>query len=347
LTVVDQSIAKTRRGRFLWWLFYGMMCLLSPIALCIAIVLGIKISYDLGKCPLPLRQTLHSVQQRIVFSSNRDGNNEIYIMNADGSNQTNLTQNPADDHTPVVSPNGTQIAFVSNRTGNYQIYVINTDGTQVTNLSRNNQQDGSRPSGGELWISYRKPLLWTHDGKQIIFGASDDQFYTMDADGSNRQHLRDFRAPFPEPSPDGKLVAFLDNTVKSEHGSGPVLVVENADGSSRHQFTDPSASNVLGFNWSPDSQQVAYPYSGRILISRADGSESRVIWDAGQFGPDVPTWSLDGQFVAFHYLPNRGRDSREEGLEHKEIYVAPVDGSGACLLTSSLRYDDWNPSWAH
>ena len=60
---------------------------------------------------------------RIAFTSNRDGNPEIYVMNRDGSNVRRLTNHPAVDATPTWSPNGTQIAFTSDRTGTPQIYI--------------------------------------------------------------------------------------------------------------------------------------------------------------------------------------------------------------------------------
>lgn len=64
----------------------------------------------------------------IAFDSERDGNPEIYVMNADGSGQTNISNNPgARDSNPVWSPDGKKIAFSSERDGNYDIYVINTE----------------------------------------------------------------------------------------------------------------------------------------------------------------------------------------------------------------------------
>jgi dipeptidyl aminopeptidase/acylaminoacyl peptidase len=62
---------------------------------------------------------------KIAFMTSRDGNNEIYVMNADGSNQTRLTTNSVDDEFPAWSPDGAKIAFFSNRDGNYEIYVMN------------------------------------------------------------------------------------------------------------------------------------------------------------------------------------------------------------------------------
>jgi Tol biopolymer transport system component len=72
---------------------------------------------------------------KIAFSSNRDGNPEIYVMNADGSGQTRLTNSPAADFEPAWSPDGTKIAFTTTRDGNYEIYTMNRDGSSPTRLT--------------------------------------------------------------------------------------------------------------------------------------------------------------------------------------------------------------------
>ncbi len=78
-----------------------------------------------------------------ALHSDRDGNFEIYVMNADGTAQTNLTNNPADDAFPAWSPDGTKIAFDTNRDGNFEIYVMNADGTNPTRLTDNPARDES------------------------------------------------------------------------------------------------------------------------------------------------------------------------------------------------------------
>ena len=66
-----------------------------------------------------------------------DSGIEIYVMNADGSGQTNLTNNSALDGGPSWSPDGSRIAFVSARDGNPEIYVMNADGSGLTRLTDN------------------------------------------------------------------------------------------------------------------------------------------------------------------------------------------------------------------
>ena len=74
--------------------------------------------------------------EKIAFASNRDGNFDIYVMNADGTNPIRLTNNGGFDEDPSFSPDGSKIAFVSDRdSGNAEIYVMNADGSNITRLT--------------------------------------------------------------------------------------------------------------------------------------------------------------------------------------------------------------------
>jgi len=95
----------------------------------------------------------------IAFFSARDGNNEIYVMNPDGTGLTRLTHSPGLDDYPACSPDGSRIAFVSNRDGQYEVYVCSADGTGPWNLSRHPLRDTYptwRPDGsGVTFVSNR------------------------------------------------------------------------------------------------------------------------------------------------------------------------------------------------
>src|SRR3989442_1750383 len=99
--------------------------------------------------------TVPGANGRIAFTSNRDANHEVYVMNADGSHQTNLTNNAVLDEQPAWSPDGTKIAFRTDRDGNSEVYVMNADGSHPVNLTKNaaNDQDPA----------------WSPDGTKIAF----------------------------------------------------------------------------------------------------------------------------------------------------------------------------------
>jgi Tol biopolymer transport system component len=79
--------------------------------------------------------------QRVSFTTNRDSQNEIYLMNADGTNPVDLTNNPADDQQPAWSVDGEWVAFTSNRDGNYEIYITKPGTLELYNLTNHPSQD--------------------------------------------------------------------------------------------------------------------------------------------------------------------------------------------------------------
>lgn len=93
--------------------------------------------------------------KKIAFGSSRDGDYEIYAMDADGGNVKRLTRSPGLDMRPAWSPDGKQIAFTSNRDSNYEIYVMHADGTGVRRVTKNDERDDF--------------AAWHPDGKQLIF----------------------------------------------------------------------------------------------------------------------------------------------------------------------------------
>ena len=93
---------------------------------------------------------------KIAFTSRRDGNLEIYVMNADGTAQTRLTNNAASDFNPVWSPDSSKIAFVTSRHGgvNLEIYVMNANGTEQTRLTNHWAIDSSPDWSGDGKIAF-------------------------------------------------------------------------------------------------------------------------------------------------------------------------------------------------
>jgi Tol biopolymer transport system component len=116
--------------------------------------------------------------QKIVFTSERDGNRNIYVMNTDGTEQTQLTDHSAHDYEPVFSPDGLSIVFTSERDGNKEIYIMNNEGKNLTNLSNNSAHD---------WNPRYYP-----DNQKIVFQSTRDgnwEIYMMNLNGSRQTNL--------------------------------------------------------------------------------------------------------------------------------------------------------------
>jgi PKD repeat protein len=156
---------------------------------------------------------------RIALVTDRDGNNEIYVMNADGSGAFNLTNAPdSAESAPAWSPDGSRIAFVTDRDGNDEIYVMNADGSGAFNLTNAPDSAESAPA-------------WSPDRTRIAFVTDrdgNDEIYVMNADGSGAFNLSNTGSneAFPAWSPDGSKLVFLAD------GNGLwQIALMNADGS--------------------------------------------------------------------------------------------------------------------
>jgi len=117
---------------------------------------------------------------RIAFESERDGNREIYVMDAFGGGQTNLTRHPGRDSHPGWSPDGSSLVFHSTRDGNDEIYVMRSDGSEQVRLTNHAASDNS--------------ANWSPDGQRIVFASTRDgnsEIYAMNADGSGQTRLTD------------------------------------------------------------------------------------------------------------------------------------------------------------
>jgi Tol biopolymer transport system component/formylglycine-generating enzyme required for sulfatase activity len=267
-------------------------------------------------------QPLNRKNQKIAFTSEQDGNFEVYIMGSDGSDLQRLTNHPNEDYWPTWSPDGAQIAFASNREGNFEIYAINVDGSDLRRLTHE--------TGDDLEPD------WSPDGTQIAFmvyrdGKSD--VFTMKPDGSERKRLTDSDGDnyLPKWSPDGTQLVFV-----SERDGNPEIYIMDADGGDQKRVTD-NPSDDRYPSWSPDGTQIAF-YSSRdgnreLYIMEVNGSNPRPLThDNVQVW--VSTWSPDGSQIAF--------TSNREG--NREIYILDIVSGNFQRLTDNHVLDGI-PAW--
>jgi TolB protein len=190
----------------------------------------------------------------IVFYSDRDGNSEIYVMDADGANIRRLTDTPAPEYWPDWSPDGTQIVFRSDRDGNAEIYKMDADGSDPVRLTDHSAED-SRPD-------------WSPDGSEIAWSSFRDgnyEIYLMSADGTNQRRLTttSVHAIQPDWKPDSS--ATTEAGPPGTHQKGVRLI-----GAVPNPFV---GSSVVSF--SVDRPRwiriTLYDVTGRRIASLADG----------------------------------------------------------------------------
>ncbi len=280
---------------------------------------------------IPVTHAATNSAGRIVFEGRPEGTGddsaEIYVMNADGSGVTRMTDNHNFDGQPIWSPDGSKIVFVSDRDGNTEIYEMNADGSSPTNLSNS-------PAFEEL-------PAWSPDGSKIAFGSERDgagEIYLMNADGTDQTNLTHNPAfdGFPSFSPDRTKIAFTSN-----HAGHDEIYTMNIDGTEVTALTE----NTQGDNdfplWSPDGTKLLFN-SNRdgdmdVYVMNADGSNLVNVTN-DQADEEKASWSPDGSEILF--------TSNQSG--NWDMYTIKVDGSDLTNLTpdSPLKegWASWKPS---
>jgi Tol biopolymer transport system component len=264
--------------------------------------------------------------EKIAFVSNRDGIDNIYVMNADGTNPIRLTSNGG--NYPAWSPDGSRLVFSSNRDNALadEIYVMNADGTNPTRLTNNAVVD--------TWPA------WSPDGSRIVYSSGDwdnVEIYVMNADGTNPTRLTDnpdYGNFEPAWSPDGSRIAFTSGWLPGLWGE---IYVMNADGTNPIRLTDNSFRNRLP-EWSPDGTRIAFTSFRneklQVFMMNADGTDQTSLTDITA-NDWMQAWSPDGSRLVF--------SSDRDG--DYEIYVMNADGTGKTRLTVNTFQDQY-PAWS-
>ncbi len=281
---------------------------------------------------------VYAIDTKIAFISTRDGNQEIYVMDADGTAPVRLTRHPAIDSYPAWSPDGTKIAFTSNRRNGStdEIYIMDADGIRPIRLTTNNQPVPA----------FDDSPSWSPDGRSIAFASNrggNSEIYVMDTNGKNIVQLTRTldREATPSWSPDGSKIAYVSRD-RDINGDSDIYVM-NANAENPVNLTrNPGAMN-RDPSWSPDGRRIAFESWGAgnhdIYVMDADGGNvvrltRHFAWDA------YPAWSPNGRHIAFTSLRN---------LEGEELFLMDPDGTNIIQLTHGSeqgmnRMASWSPA---
>lgn len=257
-------------------------------------------------------------EQLVVFTSTRDGNTEIYKREPGETVDTRLTTEPAADHSPALSRDGSQIAFVSERSGNPEVWLMDALGILTARLTDHPAPDYDP--------------AWSPDDAKVAFVSERDgnpEIYLMNADGTGLQRLTNSPGVDRHPSwsADGTKITFT-----SDRAGNPDVWVMGADGSNPSRLTNHAAADYDPV-WSPDGTKIAFASErdGKavIYLMNADGSNQTGLVE----GTD-PAWSPNGEWVAL----------TSAQLGDAEIFARQVAGAKVERLTVSLGTNR-QPAW--
>ena len=267
------------------------------------------------------------LQGTMVFSTNRDGNAEVYALNLSGQTLTRLTNNAAQEVQPALAPDSVQVAYVSNQDGNNEIYLGGTDRRVPLNLTAN-AADDQQPA-------------WSPDGNWIVFATNRDgnqEIYVMRSDGSQLRNITNNGAN--DFAPTWFSVGGIFGT------EDWIAFTSTRDGNQEIYKIRPDGTGLTNLTQNPANDYAPSGYGGgQILafVTERDGN------------PEVYTMNQNGG-AATNITNSPGQDldpsissagwvafatDREGNLE---VYVVRAQGGTAYNLTRSPGQDR-DPDW--
>lgn len=268
---------------------------------------------------------------RLAFTSNRDGDYDIYVIDIDGSNLLQLTDNGDFDFDPGWSPDGNRIVYASSADGDSEIMIMNADGSDPVQLTENDDRDADP--------------VWSPDGQWIAFSSDRDgdfDLYVMRPDGNSVRQLtfNDRDDYSPTWSPDSQQISYYVSQNENP-GTSELYVLSVFTAGAPQRLTNNEALDQWP-DWSPDGEMLVFTSAqgfengarGLVLYELATGLMTQLTETAYQ--DDDPTWSPDGEWIAF--------DSDRDGGAFFDIYVMSMADREPLLLVDADA-NDVVPVW--
>lgn len=287
--------------------------------------------------------------QRLLVTSVRTGDTEVFIADPVTGDMTNVTRSPlTEDRYPCWSPDGKRIAFARDAGPNNikHLWVMNTDGT------------GARALVTTQTTSYMPSWRVTPGGERIVFGlhGAKPEMASIKPDGTHLQILGEGHDPTL--SPDGKWITYTGHPPEG----GVTVYVIKWDGTEKRRVVEGTSKMGATFpNWSPDGKQIVYSWpvdeALELFVINADGTGARQVTKFGGGSVSTPAdWSPDGAWIAFRrtderYWSNPERMEkiyREKPADKRPVWLIKPDGTDAKLiepLRFQMAIDGSRASW--
>ncbi len=279
--------------------------------------------------PLLCQHIAARAEGKIVFTSSRDGDREIYVMNPDGSKQTNLTRHPAEDFEPTWAPNGKHILFVSTRDGVPDLYLMRADGTGVRPVFKT--------------LRHRAEPTWSPDGTQIAYVRPDKNVIeTATSTGVGAKQLAriDWKDAYPTWSPDGIEIAYgwgrsMDIYLINVYTGTVDVLLRKQKYIMKHPAWAPAGDKIafVALEW-PRGHVGPLRVDDKMTLYVTPRDETSVRHLVKERIVNHPTWSPHGDEILYE---------RKEG-HRTQLYKVAVTGRGnpIRLTTKGNNTDaDW------
>jgi len=222
---------------------------------------------------------------RVIYNSLASGNVDLWIMNADGTNQKQLTTDPQPDNSPTISPDGRYIVFNSLRGSLPSIWRMNIDGSNLKQLTT--QEDYA--------------LDVTPDGRWVVFTSwrsGRQTLWRVGIDGGEPVQISDLFITNAAISPDGKSLACWDEKPNSPRR---LIILPLEGGAPTKTFDMPPTAGGHP-EWAPDGKSITI-YDGRsgtsnLWLLPLDGGAMKQLTDFNPDGLFARSTSPDGKFMA-------------------------------------------------